>query len=277
MTIHHAEAHLIGLGQPTPKPVSPSLVKLQKCRHGMMMFFPHDTYIGGSLEKYGEYVKEETDFLLAGTPVGGIVVEVGANIGCHTLPLAQKVGPQGHVLAFEPQRIIHQMLCGNLAINAVWNVSAERAALGNREGIIYVPPMQYAEEGNFGGVELNETSGEPVPLMKLDMYPLPALHLFKIDVEGMELQVLQGAQESIKRFRPLIYVENDRKEKSAELISMLRSLDYDMYWHLPPLFQANNYRECSDDAFPNIVSFNMACIPHERAGEILTNLPKVDA
>jgi hypothetical protein len=103
------------------------------------------------------------------------------------------------------------------------------------------------------------------------------LHLLKVDVEGMELQVLQGAQESIRKFRPLIYIENDRKEKSAELIGMLRSLDYELYWHLPPLYQANNYRECSDDIFPNIVSFNMACIPKERAGEIQTNLPKVNA
>jgi FkbM family methyltransferase len=241
-----------------------------------MLYFPHDVYIGRSLEKYGEYNKEETDFLMLAAPEGGIVVEVGSNIGCHTIPLAQKVGPNGHVLAFEPQRVIHQMLCGNLALNAIWNVSAERVALGNKEGIIYVPPQDYTNEGNFGGVELTESGGEPAPLMKLDMYPLPALHLFKIDVEGMELQVIQGADAVIKKFRPLIYVENDRKEKSAELIGALRALDYDLYWHLPPLFHPDNYREDKENVFENIVSFNMACIPHERAGMTKTNLSRVE-
>ena len=276
MAIHYAEASLLGRGE-APKAVPSTLVKLSRCRHGSMMYFPHDTYIGGSLEKYGEYVKEETDFLLLAVTEGGIVVEVGANIGCHTIPLAQKVGPRGHVLAFEPQRIIHQMLCGNLALNAIWNVSAERVALGNTEGIAFVPATDYSTTNNFGATELSKDGqGEPVPLMKLDMYPLPALQLLKIDVEGMELEVLQGADASIKKFRPLIYIENDRKEKSADLISALRALNYDLYWHLPPLYHPDNYWENEKNIFENIVSFNMACIPHEHADKVKTNLPKVD-
>ena len=276
MAIHYASAHLLGSGG-NKKPSGPKPVRLSQCKYGSMMYFPHDTYIGGSLEKYGEYNGEEMDFLLAATVENAIVVEVGANIGCHTLPLAQKVGPKGHVLAFEPQRVIHQMLCGNLALNGISNVSAERVALGNREGIIYVPPTNYNDVGNFGGVELQTTpGGEPVPLMKLDMYPLPALHLLKIDVEGMELEVLQGAETSIRKFRPLIYCENDREDKKAALNAYLRSLDYDLYWHHPPLYRRNNYNDSPDNLFPNIVSFNMACIPKERSEQVQTNLPKVE-
>ena len=274
MVIHYATATL--LGSSSGRQPGPSAVRQQHCKYGPMIYFPHDIYIGGSLDKYGEYVGEETDFLLAATPEGGIVVEVGANIGCHTIPLAQKVGLSGHVVAFEPQRILHQMLCGSLAINGLWNASAEHIALGAKEGVIYVPQVAYEQDGNFGGIALTDGPGEPVSLRTLDSFALPALHLLKIDVEGMELDVLQGAETTIRKFRPLIYCENDRQEKSAALIAFLRSLDYDLYWHTPPLFREQNYRECTENIFGGTVSVNMACIPKERASQVQTNLQKVD-
>lgn len=257
------------------KPTSgPSMVRTSHCKYGTMMYFPHDTYIGVSLEKYGAYSEEETDFLCAATPVGGIVVEVGANIGCMTVPLAQKVGPAGHVLVFEPQRVIHQMLCGNLAINGLWNVSAERMALGAEEGIVCVPRVSYHAGGNFGAVSMQATDGESVPIVPLDKYHLPTLHLLKIDVEGMELDVLRGATETINKFRPLIYCENDRPEKSEALLSYLTdTLKYDLYQHWPMLYTKDNYRACEENVFPNTASMNVACIPHERAEEIKSNLP----
>ena len=274
MAIIYAEAHLAAT---KIKVVGPALVRFSHCRHGTMMYFPHDQYIGASLEKYGEYNKDETEFLCNAIVEGSFVVEVGANIGTHTVPMAQKVGKKGHLLVFEPQRVLHHMLCGNLAINALWNVTTERVALGSKKGTSLVPLIDYSEPGNFGSVEMSETEGEPVALMRLDDYPIPALHFLKIDVEGMELEVLKGATELIKKYRPLIYCENDRPWKKAELLAYLRDvLEYDLYGHFPYLFNKQNYRECPDNIFPNIASSNMACIPRERAEEIATNLPKVE-
>jgi len=274
--IHYASAHLLGHGG-SKREIGPGLVRLQHCRHGSMIYFPHDTYIGGSLERYGEYVEEEIKFLLAGIPVGGFVIEAGANIGCHTVPIARHVGPRGHVLCFEPQRVLHQMLCGNLALNALWNVTAERVALGAEMGVAHLPTPTYEDDGNFGGVALSaDGEGEPVPVVTVDSYTnLPACHLLKIDVEGMELEVLRGAAATIARFRPLIYCENDRPERGKALVGHLRGLGYDLYWHKPPLYSPDNYRESKEDVFPNLASFNMACIPHEEAERVKTNLEPV--
>ena len=275
MAIHYAEASLSGvLGG--KKAVTPDLVKVSHCKYGTMMYFPHDHYIGGSLEKYGAYNEEEAEFLLGAIPVGGLVVEVGANIGCHTLPMAKKVGPSGHVIAFEPQRVLHHMLCGNLALNVAWNVTALQVAIGSTAGVTHVPTVSYNQPGNFGRVSMSDSEGEPVPLFPLDHYALPVLHLLKIDVEGMELEVLQGAAETIKRTRPLIYCENDREDKKVELIAYLRSLDYDLYWHYPMLFTKDNYWAVEDNIFPSIASHNMACIPRERAEQTKTNLLAVE-
>ena len=245
-----------------------------------MTYFPHDHYIGGSLDTYGEYVEEECEFLLRGVPVGGFVVEVGANIGCHTIPLAKRVGPAGRVLAFEPQRVIFQMLCGNLAINGLWNVMAECAALGEGDGVTRVPVVDYSTAGNFGAVSLcpeqlsADNPYEFVTMRTLDSFGLSRCDLIKIDVEGMELEVLQGAQDTIMTHRPLLYVENDRPEKQRALVSYIRDLDYDPYWHIPMLYNPKNFRGHAENIFGNVASFNMACCPSER--EVKTNLDRVE-
>src|SRR5437870_1047961 len=91
-------------------------LQLRRCRHGLMLYNLNDTYIGAMLEKYGEFSEGETDVFHQLVRPGMTVVEVGANVGAHTLSIARLVGPQGRVLAFEPQRSIFQMLCANLAM-----------------------------------------------------------------------------------------------------------------------------------------------------------------
>lgn len=55
-------------------------------------------------------------------------------------------------------------------------------------------------------------------------------HFIKVDVEGMEENVLRGAQKTIMKFKPILYVENNRWDKSADLIGFVRNLKYIMYW-----------------------------------------------
>ncbi len=234
------------------------------------MYFPHDFYIGGALERYGEYGEQELDLLLSYVKEGDVIVEAGANIGCDTVPLARKVTNSGRIFAFEPQRIIYQMLCGNLAMNALWNVAAERAALGDEDGIMQVPPVDYSRTGNFGGVALGKDGAEPVPVIKLDQLQLSRCALIKADVEGMELAVLKGASDTIARLRPILYVENDREDKAVELVTHLQSIGYRVYFHNPPLFNPQNFRRNERDEYQQdgkaICSLNLLCLPDDSRG-----------
>jgi FkbM family methyltransferase len=144
---------------------------------------------------------------------GDVVFEVGANIGAHTVQLASLVGDNGQVHALEPQRIIFQLLCANVALNDAFNVRAYQVAVGQCGGTSKVPPIDYRRPGsNFGGVSLiGCAAGEDVPLIALDSLASPALRLLKIDVEGMKLAVIAGARRQIVRHRPGLYVENDRR------------------------------------------------------------------
>jgi FkbM family methyltransferase len=237
-------------------------IRLKRCREGALIYNINDIYGGRALDKYGEISRGEVIFLRQLIVPGMTVVDVGANIGSLTVPFARLVGPGGKVIAFEPQRIIYQMLCGNLALNALDNVFAYNSAAGRAAGSITVPPVNYAQAGNFGGISMgNSGPGETVPLTTIDSLGLQRCGLIKIDVEGMELDVLVGAMTTLRQFRPRLYVENDRIEKSRALIEHLLALDYRLYWHIPWLYNPNNFFGDTENIFPNIVSYNMVGVP----------------
>ncbi len=238
--------------------------ELALCRAGPMIYNKNDIYVGGSLRKYGEFSEEESALFRQIVKPGMLVVEVGANIGAHTVDLARLVGASGQVHAFEPQRIVFQTLCANLALNQLVNVYARPLALGSTTGTISVPPIDPASTNNFGGISLGAfVGGEEVPLTTLDSLDLPACHFVKADVEGMELQVIQGAERTIDMYRPLLYLENDRPDHSEELLTAVDKLEYRAYWHLARLFNQANFAGDSEDIFPGIVSINVLCVPSE--------------
>lgn len=239
------------------------------CRHGTLLFNRHDQYIGRSLALYGEYSEDELRLLAPLLRPGDTVVEAGANLGAHTLPLARAVGPAGRVLAFEPQRLVFQLLCANAALNSLTHVDARQAALGAAPGVLRVPPLPPDRAANFGGVSLSvDGPGETVPVLPMDALDLPACRLLKADVEGMESAVLEGARQTLARCRPVLYVENDRPTQSAALIALMLELGYRLWWHLPPLFRPDNWRGEAHDVFPGIVSINLLGLPAEWGADV---------
>jgi FkbM family methyltransferase len=244
----------------------------------MMMYNVNDTYGGRILDLYGEISDGETRLFRQMLAPGMTAVEVGANIGTHTLVMAQSVGPGGRVLAFEPQRSVFQILCGNLALNGLEQVEPWRAALGAESGTLVAPRLDPRVRHNFGGLELGSgapVAGDRVPLLTLDSFDLPALHFMKVDAEGMEHDVLRGARQTLTKFKPLLYVENDRLEKSAALIQFLETLDYRLYWSTPPYVDMPNFYNNPDNIFPGVVALNLLCV-HRDATLVIDGFEKVE-
>lgn len=236
--------------------------RAKHCRHGAMLYLATDQYVGRSLDRYGEFSEGEAALFAQIIKPGMTVLDIGANMGSHTVYFARIVGGAGRVFAFEPQRIIHQILCANVVLNALPNVFARHACVGCKTDPIFIPPMNYGSVNNFGGLGLGKfTAGEPVPQVTLDSLALDRCDFIKIDVEGMECEVLQGAGETLTRHKPVLYVENDRSEKSATLIALLFDLGYRLFWHLPPLFNPANFFGVQENIFGNIVSVNMLGVP----------------
>ena len=246
--------------------------RIVAARHGYFLANRFDGYIGLALIRYGEYGELEWQVLEQLIQPGSTVVEVGANIGSHTISIANRVGPAGRVVAVEPQRIIHQYLSANVSLNKLSNVECHWAGCGADTGEMTVQPVNYfaPEMQNFGGLALAQSGqGERVPIVRLDdiMKGRPA-QLIKIDVEGMEADVLRGATGLIMGSRPVIYAENDRAAKSDELLTLLWSFNYRTFWHVPKLFNPDNFFKDSQNIYANTGSFNLLCLPAEAGAQV---------
>jgi FkbM family methyltransferase len=247
----------------------PAFNTLGRLRYGQVIYNRNDVCIGRSIELYGEYSGLETSVFNQLLRPGQLVVDAGANIGVHTLFFAKKVGADGRVLALEPQRLLFQTLCGNMALNSITNAYCWNMALGDEPGDIGITALDPTQPTNFGGISAGDCAGgERVAVTTIDNFELPRCDFIKIDVEGMEEQVLRGAERTIRRLRPLLYVECDRSDREASLLRYLDSLGYRMYWHLPPLFNPHNFHESSDNVFGETVSKNLLCFDKTREHEL---------
>lgn len=243
------------------------LFKKALCKHGTFSFIANDTFVGRSLDLYGEYSEDEVNIFKAVLQPNDVAVEVGSNIGALTVPMA---GLCRRVYAFEPQAENFDLLCENLGLNNCSNVSAIEKAVAEKPGIESIPMLGSLDHHNYGRVELGSGS-DMVDVTSLDHFLLlkeDKINFIKLDCEGMELNVLKGAAQIIERDRPIMYIENDRDDKSAELIGWLIDHGYRMFWHRPPLYNKDNFRSHKPNCFGSIISQNMLCVDENSGVEV---------
>ena len=129
----------------------------------------------------------------------------------------------GCVLAIEAQERVYYALAGNIAINNCFNAIAMHAAVSSELGSIKIPNPNYLTASSFGSLELRQRDGNEfigqaidysaektvdVQKMTLDTLNFPRVDLIKIDVEGMEMEALEGGRQTIERSRPIVLVES---------------------------------------------------------------------
>jgi FkbM family methyltransferase len=173
---------------------------------------------------------------------GRTFVDVGANVGLMSMLASRAVGPEGRVVSFEPSRRECARLAGHLERNSLANVEAHRVALGNRNGTadLRVAALSHGGmstiEASFAYSSVSEAYAETVPIRRLDDVvaerAIHAVHVMKIDVEGAEWAVIDGARETLVRDRPSLIVEIGGESDPARLQwrtageAFLRSLGY---------------------------------------------------
>ncbi len=156
-------------------------------------------------------------FIARRVPAGATVVDAGANVGAYTLPFARLVGPSGRVVAVEAHPLTHDFLARNIAANGLAQASALQLALGAEAGM---SAIAYTD-ANPGETHVAADAGEAA--LQVRVYPLDdvlaglgitRIDYLKIDVEGFELPVLQGAR-GIIATSPGIAVQTELQAKHA--------------------------------------------------------------
>lgn len=156
---------------------------------------------------------------------GDTVVDAGAFIGDHTIAYLNAVGEHGHVLAFEPNPEAFECLQFNCP-----KATCYPLALGEMTGT-----RGLKISGNAGNSSLSSDESKvdyTVAMMELDLLRMRRLDYFKIDVEGFEVFVLQGAKATINICRPIMLIEVNHRMMKAQgvklddLLEMLDLLNY---------------------------------------------------
>jgi FkbM family methyltransferase len=168
-------------------------------------------------------------------PAGGTAVDVGANIGFMTMHMAAAVGRSGRVVSFEPTTWTYHKLETNLALNDMPQVVTERAALGARSAVHadLLVPYSYPLVGD------RPLMRDTIVISTLDSYfaqhPIECLDLIKCDTDGWEMDVFEGALDTLRRYRPALILEVDQfglaehGRSAGELIELLREVGYQFF------------------------------------------------
>ncbi|NDC22856.1 MAG: FkbM family methyltransferase [Proteobacteria bacterium] len=227
--------------EPMKNPVSST-----KAKYGQFIHFSNDDPIGACLAFYGEWAQQELDFFDTILTPQSSVIDVGANIGTHTVYFSQKC-TDGNVLSIEPQLYIFEMLAANIIINACYNAVPVHAAAGKEAQklkMVNINPF-VTNAVNYGEFKVNSNPdrGVTTNMVTLDEYAyFDNIDLVKIDVEGFEHDVLSGASELLTIHKPNLYIEFNDRKGNPSLLEYIYSLDYIPYWHIYTKHNPNNFR-----------------------------------
>ncbi len=150
-----------------------------------------------------------------------VILDIGANIGNHTLFFANELGAK-RILAFEPVRETFLVLQKNISLNSL-KKAVQVYNIGLSDKVSSAGFRTYNYE-NIGGTSLEEGAGD-IPISTIDDMDISRVGFMKIDVEGMELNVLKGGRKTIERDKPIIMIESF-PDNYAEVKHYIFSLGY---------------------------------------------------
>ncbi len=137
---------------------------------------------------------------------GDCALDIGAHIGTYSLRYSKMVGPQGQVIAFEPEPENRRLLSWNVRLNNAHNVLIRGEAVGDFTGTAELKLSSLS--GHHSLVRsIRQVGKTTVPVIRLDDLCLSRVDIIKIDVEGYEMGVLKGAERTIRSLRPRMQIE----------------------------------------------------------------------
>lgn len=227
----------------------------------------------------GQFEDAERQFTKRFLKAGDTFFDVGSNVGLFSLIAAPRVGPVGHVHAFEPAAKTFERLSENVGLNALDNVTCHRVAASSESATLEM--SSYTEGHDAWSTLARPVEGwthqvEKVTAIMLDDFVkehglLGAVHLVKVDVEGWEVHTLQGAYQMLTRQdAPVLLIEfTDENALAAgttcqELYQTVEQLGYELY-----LYNPSTHTLTPDpirDAYPylNLIAVKDLAAAHQR-------------
>jgi FkbM family methyltransferase len=221
------------------------------------------SYIEWKILAEGNYESATGKLINLSLQPGEVAMDIGANIGVHTLRMAKSVGPNGKVLSCEPMPHLQSKLKKNVVLNKLDTiVSIIPKAVSDFEGKTRMKGLP--ENFNQGTGRMDENGDIETEVITgdklLEGLNLNRLDLVKIDIEGYEMKAINGLKNSLKTYRPRLLVEYDRDywkkcdSSWEEFFNLMTELNYHVY-------KIETFTLTKIEDTPNVTSCNVFCLP----------------
>lgn len=183
------------------------------------------TYVGCSLYRLGIYETQTAQVIEDFVKLGDTVIDIGSSIGAHALRLAKKVGPEGKVFTFEPSIFLYKEFLENIKLNKFNNIHSENMGLSDKNEI---KSIRMERLGRLDRGKIDQHC-ERMSFTSLDEYfKEKKLNFIKIDTDGAEVEILNGAIKTLKKHHPIMVIEV-RESTVSEIHNILSKLGYKFY------------------------------------------------
>ena len=200
------------------------------------------SYLEWTLFFYGAYEEQIQKLFTHYLKAGDIAIDVGSNIGIHTMHMSRCVGTTGTIISFEPHEKIYQRQINNLTLNQINNVRALQVGLSNKNCTAFLEQFDQKSSSNQGTSKIvsdETTNVMKIRVVRLDDFLTEILQsltakiaLIKIDIEGHEDAFFEGAEHTIKKHRPIIIFEDSAGfliNTTSSINKMLDCADYMLF------------------------------------------------
>jgi FkbM family methyltransferase len=212
-------------------------ITIKSTRNGIFSGLSNDYIFKKALENgiHEEHFVDLINKLLLPTD---IALDVGGNIGTHSLILSKKLF-KGHVYTFEPQSLVFSILQNNLLLNSCNNVTPYRFAISDKNhSTISMQPFSYNKKSINNAalqIDLDGAMGDLTLTRTLDSFNFKKIDFIKMDIQGSELLAIKGAKKLLSEHKPIIFIEmeeqylRDLGSSTKELMETLFSFNYALY------------------------------------------------
>lgn len=226
------------------------MTKLDKIetRYGDFNVISNDKVVSESLRLYGEWAQNEICILSRFINKNDVVIDVGAFIGSHSVAFAN-IAPEGMVYSFEAREEIFNILVENA--EKFNNIRAFNFGLGSEKTVLSIENKNSDGEQNLGALNLKEISKsdnqEIINIEKIDDFSFDKVDFMKVDVEGMEYEVLLGAKKIIDQFEPVLFLEINDVHHSVDILNWAKDNTYTIYGVNTDAYNPSNFNcnECN--------------------------------
>jgi hypothetical protein len=242
------------------------LSRVAESRYGILQYSPCQRMLAQSLDWYGEWLQPQLDLLAAFLRPGAVVVEAASGIGAHALALARIIGPTGHLLSYEADRILLRMLAQNLQMNQVRSL----VTIMPRRLAGLIPSVQFEIDIKTFADASSRDETAPANLDTIDDLGLARLDLLKINDPHAVSRILEGGVETLWRLRPVLFLAATDGEALDQSARRVRDFGYRCWRSETPVFNPRNFNRREADVLDRRVELALVAIPEERdAGALL--------